>query len=329
MINKIQKEYKRFINREFKKLFGNFEPAIGDNVWSDVWKDYYIENNSNIKNKLTVLKNGLDKESNEVVDNVFERYVFSIPTQKFKNDFLYKKECFYTQKELIAQKEKFEVDKQKFKLPEGVYYETSIFKYVHGLSLIPATVLECINGKSIIDAGSFVGDSAIAFSDYTNSKIYSFEPCANNYKLLLETISLNKLEAKIIPVNAGLGESKGAITVYPTEFCNSAISVDEESKKSAHQIEVTSVDEFVREQKIDLGVLKLDVEGYELESIKGALNTIKESKPVLLISVYHHPKDFFEIKPLVESIVPEYKFMVRKLNDFSPTYETMLIGWID
>jgi len=69
----------------------------------------------------------------------------------------------------------------------------------------------------------------------------------------------------------------------------------------------------------------MDIEGYELEAIKGSLNTIKKFKLILLISIYHSGKDFFEIKPLIESLNLGYKFKIRKLNIFHPVLETILI----
>jgi hypothetical protein len=47
-------------------------------------------------------------------------------------------------------------------------------------------------------------------------------------------------------------------------------------------------------------------------------------KPILLISIYHNKKDFFEIKPLIESWNLGYTFKIRKL--LSDWQEIMLIA---
>ena len=44
--------------------------------------------------------------------------------------------------------------------------------------------------------------------------------------------------------------------------------------------------------------------------MKGALETIKEQKPVLIISIYHNYSDFFEIKPMIEDLNLGYKFKI-------------------
>ena len=65
----IQKEYKRFIKREFRKLYGNFNFEIGYNLWADIWKNYYIENHSSIQDKIKLLKNSLDEDSKKTRSN--------------------------------------------------------------------------------------------------------------------------------------------------------------------------------------------------------------------------------------------------------------------
>ncbi|KKP40263.1 MAG: hypothetical protein UR30_C0005G0044 [Candidatus Peregrinibacteria bacterium GW2011_GWC2_33_13] len=325
----IQKEYKRFIKREFRKLFGKFDFEIGYNVWADVWKNYYIENHLIIQEKINLLKNSLDKDSKKTVDQITERYFFMLPWQKHKNIYLYDENEFFSHEGKLSLNQELIIDRQKYKLPDGIYYEDSIFNYGHGIKLLSGTILSNIKEKDFIDGGAFAGDSAIVLNDYTSAKIYSFEPDAHNFNLLNKTIELNKLENKIIPVQLGISEDEKEITVYPTDFCNSVIALDEKTKQTPIIINTTSIDKFADKNNLNIGLIKLDIEGNELEAIWGAKETIIKNKPILLISIYHHPKDFFEIKPLIESWNLNYKFIIKKLSEASPTYETMLIGWAE
>jgi hypothetical protein len=65
----------------------------------------------------------------------------------------------------------------------------------------------------------------------------------------------------------------------------------------------------------DVGLLKMDIEGAEYDVILGAIETIRRCLPVMLISIYHTPKEFFELKPLIDKISQgRYSFLVRQLK---------------
>jgi FkbM family methyltransferase len=58
--------------------------------------------------------------------------------------------------------------------------------------------------------------------------------------------------------------------------------------------------------------LKADVEGMEMEFLKGAEQTIRRFKPKLAICVYHYPSHLFEVAEYLRSLVPEYEFSLRQ-----------------
>ena len=92
-------------------------------------------------------------------------------------------------------------------------------------------------------------------------------------------------------------------------------------------VTITTVDRMVNEHKIEPSIIKLDVEGAERETILGAMETIKHFRPVLILSVYHHPKDFFEIKPLIESLDLGYHFLLRRLDLVNPMAGVSLLAY--
>ena len=70
-----------------------------------------------------------------------------------------------------------------------------------------------------------------------------------------------------------------------------------------------------------VSLIKMDVEGYEEQTLLGAEKTIKKYKPVLLISCYHDMQaptgQMFRIKKYIESLNLGYKIMFRGLEPFS------------
>lgn len=215
-------------------------------------------------------------------------------------------------------------------LPSG-HFEVSVFWYEHGLKLLKS--IENIYDKDVIDAGAYIGDSALILSKYFTGNIYSFEPDKENYNCLKRTLELNNKGGNIIPVNMALTDFKGKINLYGSETDErlySSTSVMETSplvgteRKST--IYCTTVDEYVETNQIKVGLIKTDVEGSEQNLLKGAIKTIRNQKPTMIISIYHNLNDFFEIKPWIENLQLGYKFrLFRPIIKDSFMTETVLI----
>lgn len=58
----------------------------------------------------------------------------------------------------------------------------------------------------------------------------------------------------------------------------------------------------------------MDIEGAELEALKGAAETIKKNRPRLAICLYHKDEDIVDIPQYVKELVPEYKLYIRHYN---------------
>ncbi len=186
------------------------------------------------------------------------------------------------------------------------HFEASVLYFKHGIDTL--NNLNQIMNKNIIDVGGFIGDSAIVFSKYTTQNVFSFEPSKKNYDLMLETINLNDSCNNIFPIKNGLGSKNEKISLNYRD-CGSYIGAPA-SGTVPEEIEIITLDDFVNSNNIDVGLIKVDIEGFEQEFLEGAKNTIKNQKPALIISIYHNFDDFFYIKPIIESWDLGYKFRV-------------------
>lgn len=61
------------------------------------------------------------------------------------------------------------------------------------------------------------------------------------------------------------------------------------------------MDKYIEKNNIKVGLIKVDIEGFEQNFLKGAKKTIKSQRPILFISIYHNYDDFYNIKPMIES----------------------------
>ena len=202
------------------------------------------------------------------------------------------------------------------------HFEISVFWHKHSLKHLDSATLAKMRGKDFIDVGGFIGDSAIVFErEFCDKNIYSFEPTRANFELMKRTIELNNAK-RIIPLNLGLGSEKSQMQI---SILGSGSSIALDCGGEKESVEITTLDSFVKERQIEVGFIKVDVEGFEMEFLKGAKETIRHQKPAMLISIYHQASDYFEIKPLIESWDLGYKLQVCKGVDFSLVAETVLL----
>ncbi len=89
-------------------------------------------------------------------------------------------------------------------------------------------------------------------------------------------------------------------------------------------VQIITLDEFVRENKIEVGFIKVDIEGFEMEFLKGAKEAIYTQKPAMLLSIYYQASDYFCIKPLIESWNLGYTFKFHQGIDYGIPTETAL-----
>jgi len=112
-------------------------------------------------------------------------------------------------------------------------------------------------------------------------------------------------------ITKGLSYVEGTV-----EFDDTGDAVNDLSKKGAQVAEITTVDLFAKANKLQIGVIKADVEGMGLglKVIQGCLETLKNSRPVLLLSVYHHPDELFGIYHFLYGLSLYYKIILKPLH---------------
>lgn len=277
----------------------------------DFMKYIYINNINEEPQKLEMLKKGLDSHSKNLIDEIVRRQ-----EHVFRHNLLDLR--LLTKEEQKDQQINIYPIKRKYR-GFGNYYGIENFYFHCGLRFLSKNLLKKYEKKDVIDAGAANGDTPAIFSrEYKFRNIYAFEPEKNNYIKLLENIKRFNL-TNVIPVNKGVGDKNKKLKITNEEG-QSHISA-----YGGQEIDCITIDEFVEKNNISVGLIKMDIEGFESYAIKGAGKTIKEQRPILLISIYHCGRDFFEIKPLLENW-GGYKFMFKKLNPHHFFFDTMLIG---
>ena len=183
-----------------------------------------------------------------------------------------------------------------------------------------------------LNAGACTGDTVERFIEHHLAMIehiYAFEPGDKQYNAMKKRIERVKMEwsidnDRIDLIKAGLS-NKNKKGYFNKHTNNVALNYISEEGVKDDEVQLYSIDDFLKNKNITF--LAADVEGSEIDMLKGAINTIKRCKPKMAISAYHKPDDLFKIINLIKSIVPEYEFSIRSHTTYFG--DMVLYCWTD
>jgi FkbM family methyltransferase len=161
--------------------------------------------------------------------------------------------------------------------------------------MIELRQINLIHGSGMVQAGGNSGLYPVLFTEFFNPVI-TFEPNPINFHCLVNNCQI----PNVIKFNAALGAKNGKIKSVELFWSNSGMSKVEEVDSSDY-IPMTTIDAF---EFTDIGMIQLDVEGYEFEVLKGAMQTIKNNRPVLMIETDNPEK--------VSKILSKYQYTLYK-----------------
>lgn len=181
-----------------------------------------------------------------------------------------------------------------------------------------------------VDCGAYVGDTLENFIVNRAGlfeKVYSFEPAEKTYKALckrkrrlLDEWALD--EGQIIAEQKIVSDSSGFLAFLCNaagESSNRIIKNDIDAEKRTESV---SLDDYFGDKEGKPTFIKADIEGAEMDLIKGARNIIEDSCPLLSICIYHKAEDLYEIPLMLKRLNPGYKMAVR--HHMPNYYETVL-----
>ena len=147
-------------------------------------------------------------------------------------------------------------------------------------------------GDIVFDIGANVGYYTILASKIVgaNGKVFSFEPVVRNLTFLYRHIILNKLSNVIVLPLACADESSLKMFSFGRTIAEGHL-IDDVSPRNFNflsftYVHTTRLDEFCKYSNIKPGIIKIDVEGAELQVLKGAEQTLLKSKPKIFLSIH-------------------------------------------
>ncbi len=165
-----------------------------------------------------------------------------------------------------------------------------------------------------IDGGCFDGNDSKRYLDRYDGEAICFEPDQYNAEKIRERLKEYEKRYQLVP--AALWSSCDDVFFSSEGRRGSHIG----GNKTGEKVRASSIDTIVGDRRASL--IKMDIEGAELEALKGAKNTIIRDHPILAISAYHKPKDIIDIPLFILNLHECYRLYLRHYS-FS-WYDTVL-----
>lgn len=319
-----------FVNRDKEAFYNQIDEMLSDrkqNIGCGWIEQYYSRNPANRETGIIVFGAGemgkltcrslmyLNREIDCICDNNGEldgkeyRGIpirsFAYVRQNFKNDIV-----------IVAVSPRYQIEIYHQLISAG-FTESNIVMSDYGGGGLYCDIsgqyfdLEAITpdeeGEYFVDAGCFNGDTTQQCYDWCAGNLkmaYAFEPDRRNYQVCYHNLS--KLGCEFELYESAVWSRRVTLKFQEDTGAGWGSFVSGEGRIS---IEEDSIDNKLKGRKATY--IKMDVEGSELEALKGSIKTIRNYRPKLAISLYHKPEDVIEIPVFLEKMDLGYKYYLR------------------
>mgnify|MGYP001338896039 CR=1 FL=1 len=224
---------------------------------------------------------------------------------------------------------KFEGDR-KVKLPPislfSVFYRDASFKNTimfysrsDAEPLLRKIVFDLYQKKlinpqnSLIDIGSWLGDNSLIWASMLENegRVFSIDPSHSNLAYSRELAKMNKIE-NITWIEEVCAEKEGITLDYEGSIDHTSFIRGKNSKGSLISSSLDAL--MAKEGNPEIGLLHVDVEGFELSVLKGAKNIIKDFMPVIIYEQHISKQD----SSLVSTYLKSFGYRVFMINEVLP-----------
>ncbi len=148
------------------------------------------------------------------------------------------------------------------------------------------------DGALVVDAGANFGHYALTAANRvgTGGLVFAFEPHAATFALLERNAALQP-HRNLRPIQAGLGAAEGSLPIFADDGNPGGHSFLDWNRRNdaggSETVPVHALDDVLAEQAPGrvLSLLKIDVQGFEMDVLNGAEKTISRDRPSVLCEV--------------------------------------------
>ena len=191
-------------------------------------------------------------------------------------------------------------------------------------NFFPVYIRLAKNSKCFFDIGAHVGivTLAVAKNIKKNGVIYAFEPSKVNLKYLKYHIACNKIKnVRIIDKLVSSSEKKTIFYEAPeSSGMNSIVSLNKKNITNKNFSQSITLDIFCQHNNVYPDIIKVDIEGSEIEMLMGAKRILKRYKPLIFLSYhpYHIQKLGYQ-KSFFFDVLKNFDYKIFDLNGKKPS----------
>lgn len=173
--------------------------------------------------------------------------------------------------------------------------------------------------EHFLDIGSNMGFYSLALATENTSLIVdAFEPQPAVFSKLQRNVEINLLDNRVRTHNIGLGKEVGTLKMFVPRFTGSGGASfqnlhEDEGEATEINVNVEILDQVIA-TKIDL--IKIDVEGFELNVLHGAKSLVSEMKPTIVVELLRKwMKPFGHTPQMFLDVMNEYGYLCFAIDD--------------
>jgi FkbM family methyltransferase len=158
--------------------------------------------------------------------------------------------------------------------------------------------------ECMVDCGSYTGDTMQSFISQTRNrfrKIVAFEADSAVLPTLRSFVS--GLGARVVLYEAAVGSRQGTVYFAGDGMGGGCVA------GSGSEVPCVRLDDALASERVSL--IKMDIEGAELDALEGAQHIIRRDRPVLAICGYHRPDHLWQVLSRLKSLVPKSALHLR------------------
>ncbi len=215
-----------------------------------------------------------------------------------------------------------------FNISQSIYPKPRIFKWISGLKFYAqkgdAGIVGNIYYKLMdypdsmflidklskndlfVDVGANLGHFSLLAAGISKAKVIAIEPIEETNKKLTKNIELNNLSHKIEIIKYGVGDKNEVLHFTTNRNVMNRVSLNEDENTT--KIEVKTLNEILR--NVNPLFIKIDVEGYEYNALKGANEILKKTSLKYLMVEFNNSGEKYNLKDQdVFNLILKYNFV--------------------